>query len=415
MANEKSFLVGIKLQSEDLQEAQSSFEELTQLAYTAGASIFGHAFQNIKKIDPKYFIGFGKAQEISEEIKMNPVDLVIIDHDISPSQQNHLEELLGVKVLDRTGLILDIFAKRAKSREGKLQVELAQLSYLYPRLRGHGVLMSRLGGGIGTRGPGEMKLEVDRRKIRDRITYLKREIFSLKETRTMHRQKRQKVPIPIVAIVGYTNAGKSTLLNQLTHASVLAEDKLFATLDPTTRHLYLPGHQKILVTDTVGFIKRLPVQLVDAFKATLEEVVEADLLLHVIDLSHPDFEKQQEEVRSILDSLEVSRKPTLHVYNKIDKVSNLRTLFLKHERLHPFVTISAIQKENFDSLLEKISSFLSGFVTLIDIRIPIEDQKVLSQIHADGKVFDLKYYRWSIRVKAQVSQKMAEQLKKKYS
>ena len=410
--NEKAVLVAIEMPKESRADAALSFDELKHLAYTAGAQVIDQKFQHLKEIHPKYFIGKGKAEEIAESLKISHPDLVIFDHDLTPAQQSHLEELLEVRVVDRTGIILDIFAQRAKSKEGKLQVELAQLHYLYPRLKGHGVMLSRLGGGIGTRGPGEMKLEMDRRRIRDRISQLNREIKLLEKNRAMRREKRQSVPLPIITLVGYTNAGKSTLLNALTEAKVLAEDKLFATLDPTTRQLILPNHQHALVTDTVGFIQKLPVELVKAFKATLEEVTEADLIIHVIDLSHPEFEKQQNEVIKILDFLEASHKPILYVYNKIDVNLDYKHLFLTHRRLHPCVMISAEQKTNFPELLEKIQNLLSHFIEKVDIIVPLEDQKTLASIHEQGKVIEKKYLKTSVRVIAEVPPKFANWLKK---
>jgi len=387
--------------------------ELRQLAVTAGARVIGETVQNLKRIHSKFFIGTGKAKTILELIPLQKINIIIFDHNLSPSQQSHLEELFKIKVIDRTGLILDIFAKRARSREGKLQVELAQLSYLYTRLKGGGVEMSRLGGGIGTRGPGEMKREIERRVVRDRISLLKKEIQMIKRTRTMHRKKRQGVPIPIVALMGYTNSGKSTLLNQLTDSDVLVEDKLFATLDPTTRHVFLPNKQKILVTDTVGFIRKLPTQLIEAFRATLEEVTEADLLLHVIDISHPEFERQIEEVEETLKILDIMHKPTLYVYNKVDRVDDPRMIFLKHKRRHPFVIISASKRRNFEKLFEGIQAQLSSFLETIDVKIPIEAQKLLSQIYAQGEVLEKKFFKKSIRIKARVPHAMANQLRKK--
>jgi len=406
LVNEKALLVSLD---------GDSLKEIQELAYTAGAVVCEQVSQHLKRITPTYFMGEGKAKEIAQKVSEQGIQVVLIDEDLSPAQQNNLEELCGVKVIDRTGLILDIFAQRAQSQAGKLQVELAQLNYLLPRLTGHGVAMSRLGGGIGTRGPGETKLEYDRRKIRDRISVLKKELKNLKITRDMHRQKRQGVPLPIVTIVGYTNAGKSTLLNTLTASHVLAEDKLFATLDPTTRKLILPNHQKILLTDTVGFIKKLPVQLVEAFKATLEEVTEADVLLHVIDISQPNFEDQAREVLKILHELGVSKTPTLHVYNKIDACPKDQHVFLTRQRFHPFCVISAEQKIGLDVLLTKVQDLLTHFTEVIEVKLPMEDQKILSQIYSEGQVLEKKYLKNSIRIKASVSHKLANRLKQLYS
>ena len=415
MANrEKVYLVGIQRQAETRSQAERSLRELIQLTKTAGGEITGQTFQHIKRIDPTYFIGSGKVGELAKIVKEKSVDLVIIDDDLSPAQQAHLEQEIGVRMVDRTGLILDIFAHRAKSREGKLQVDLAQMIYLLPRLKGHGVLMSRLGGGIGTRGPGETKLEVDRRTIRDRISRLRSEISGVQKTRELHRSKRQGIPLPIVTLVGYTNAGKSTLLNSLSGANVLTEDKLFSTLDPTTRQVWLPNKQKCLLTDTVGFIKKLPVQLVDAFKATLEEVTESDLICHLIDVSDPEFEAKIDVVDDILHSLGASGTPVLYVYNKVDVSQDPRFIFLSHKRRHPYVMISAQQKINLGGLLEKIESQLSHFTETLELKIPIEDQKTIAHIFELGHVLEQRYFRKSVCLKVTMSKRMANLLRKQY-
>jgi GTP-binding protein HflX len=295
-----------------------SMEELASLADTAGVDVIDTMMQNLDVPDKKYFVGKGKAQEIRALAEATGSTTVIFDQELSGAQVRNLEETLDMKIIDRTQLILDIFAGRAKTREGILQVELAQLSYLLPRLSGHGKNLSRLGGGIGTRGPGETKLETDRRHIRDRITELKRQLDAVTAHRNLHRERRRKAGAVQVALVGYTNAGKSTLLRQLTQADVLAEDKLFATLDPTSRNLILPSGKEIILTDTVGFIQNLPHDLVAAFRATLEEAAEADLLLHVVDTSSPMRERQRKVVEEVLQELGAGGKPTLIVYNKID-------------------------------------------------------------------------------------------------
>jgi GTP-binding protein HflX len=295
-----------------------SMEELASLADTAGVDVIDTMMQNLDVPDKKYFVGKGKAQEIRALAEATGSTTAIFDQELSGAQVRNLEETLDMKIIDRTQLILDIFAGRAKTREGILQVELAQLSYLLPRLSGHGKNLSRLGGGIGTRGPGETKLETDRRHIRDRITELKRQLDAVTAHRNLHRERRRKAGAVQVALVGYTNAGKSTLLRQLTDADVLAEDKLFATLDPTSRNLILPSGKEIILTDTVGFIQNLPHDLVAAFRATLEEAAEADLLLHVVDTSSPMRERQRKVVEEVLQELGAGGKPTIIVYNKID-------------------------------------------------------------------------------------------------
>lgn len=300
-------------------DPQHSMAELVSLAETAGVEVISAIMQNKDVPDSKWFVGKGKAQEIREMAEQTDATTAIFDQELSGAQVRNLEEALDLKIIDRTQLILDIFAGRAKTREGILQVELAQLTYLLPRLSGHGVNLSRLGGGIGTRGPGETKLEMDRRHIRDRISELKRQLEAVVQHRVIHRERRRKSGVIQVALVGYTNAGKSTLLRQLTAADVLAEDKLFATLDPTSRGLALPSGKEVILTDTVGFIQNLPHDLVAAFRATLEEANEADLLLHVVDSSSPMRERQQKVVEEVLQELGAGGKPTLTVYNKIDQ------------------------------------------------------------------------------------------------
>lgn len=415
MANkEKAYLVGIQRPTESRPQAERSYLELVELTRTAGGEIAHQTFQSIKQIDPTYFIGSGKVQEIARFVEEKTVDLVIIDDDLSPAQQAHLENKIGIRIVDRTGLILDIFAQRARSRAGKLQVELAQMIYLLPRLKGRGVLMSRLGGGIGTRGPGETKLEVDRRTLRDRISKLRSEISELHKTLHLHRSKRQGIPLPIVTLVGYTNAGKSTLLNSLSGAGVLTQDMLFSTLDPTTRQIFLPNKQKFLLTDTVGFIKKLPVQLVDAFKATLEEVTESDLICHLVDLSDSEFETKMEVVDGILHSLGAGGRPILYVYNKIDISDDPRSIFLRHKRRHPFVMISAEKKINLGGLLEQIGAQLSHFTETVELKIPMEDQKTIAGIFETGQVLEQRYFKKTVRLKAILSRRMASLFKKRY-
>ena len=312
---EKAILVGIRDRYKKLSQVQNSLEELQRLTETAGAEVFSKVIQKINNYNPAYFIGQGKAEELAAIVKQEHLQSVIFDDDLTPAQQRNLEETIRARIVDRTKLILDIFAQRARTAEGKLQVELARLNYLLPRLTGKGVALAQqigVGGARGPmRGPGERKLEYDRRRIRDHISFLNKEINKIKEYRSLQRKTRQDVPLPIISLVGYTNAGKSTLLNNLTGAKVFVEDKLFATLDPTTRSFTLPNKQKVLFTDTVGFIRKLPHQLIAAFRATLEEVVQADILLHVIDASHPEYEQQMQTVEQVLKDLEVSGQPVI--------------------------------------------------------------------------------------------------------
>ena len=318
---ERAFLVAVAPKTERAWSIDSSLDELAQLAGTAGANVVGRAFQRLDNPNPATYVGKGKVAEIVAERQDHEYDVVLFDDELSPSQQRNLEDALGVKVIDRTALILDIFARRARTREGSLQVDLAQHEYLLPRLAGQWSHLERLGGGIGTRGPGETQLETDRRLIRTRISRLKSQLDEVMRHRALYRRRRAKTGIPVVALVGYTNAGKSTLMNALTGADVLAENRLFATLDPVTRRVSLPDGGFFLLTDTVGFIQKLPTQLVAAFRATLEELTDADLLLHVVDITHPNAAEQAETVERTLADLDVAEKPRLTVLNKIDSLS----------------------------------------------------------------------------------------------
>lgn len=316
---EVAVLVGLRRPQQSRWDAEDSLEELAQLAISAGATPAFRVLQERFLPNPRTLIGPGKAEEV-RAICEEGVDLVIFNDDLTGSQQRNLEGVLGRKVVDRTGLILDIFAQRARSKEGKLQVELAQLHYLLPRLTGRGVELSQLGGGIGTRGPGETQLEVDRRRIRRRIVKIEEDLEKVRRHRALLRRGRQKQALLTAAFVGYTNAGKSSLLNALAHAALPVADKFFATLDPIVRKVIVPGGRVILLSDTVGFIRKLPHQLVAAFKATLEEIRASDLLLHVIDISHPDWQNQAQAVTAVLEELGAGAKPLINVYNKIDKL-----------------------------------------------------------------------------------------------
>jgi GTPase len=357
---ETAFLVGVVRHRQSRWEAEDSLAELAQLARAAGAKVADAILQDRDRLDPRYLIGRGKAEEIRG--RCAGVDVVILDEELSGSQQRNLEKLLGRRVVDRTGLILDIFAQRAQTREGKLQVELAQLDYLLPRLAGAWSHLERLGGGIGTRGPGETQLESDRRRIKTRMAKIRRDLEQVRRHRALLRRPRRKIPFPIVALVGYTNAGKSSLMNALTRAGVTVRDQLFATLDPTLRRLTLPGHRVALLSDTVGFIRKIPHQLVAAFQATLEEVQEAELLLHVVDISHPHAELQQAAVEAVLAELGLAARPTVLVYNKIDRLGS-RPEF-------PWgpgsgrVATSAKTGAGLDDLRREIVTALNGAVTV---------------------------------------------------
>jgi GTP-binding protein HflX len=353
-----ALLVGVCRHPQARWEAEDSLAELEQLARSAGARVADAVLQERDRFDPRYLIGKGKAQEIRQ--RCAGVDLVILDEELSGSQQRNLEQLLGKRVVDRTGLILDIFAQRAQSREGKLQVELAQLDYLLPRLAGAWTHLERLGGGIGTRGPGETQLESDRRRVRTRMAKIRRDLEQVRRHRALLRRPRRKVPFPILALVGYTNAGKSSILNALTHAGVVVRDQLFATLDPTLRRLTLPDDRVALLSDTVGFIRKLPHQLVAAFQATLEEIQEAAVLLHVVDISHPHAEAQQAAVESVLGELGLADRLTILVFNKIDRLG--RSPFAWRPGSGR-VAISAKTGVGLDELRQEIVYCLNGSAT----------------------------------------------------
>lgn len=338
-----------------LSDWEQSLTELDRLADTAGADVVAAVTQKRDRPEAATYLGKGKAEEARDLASKLRADLVIADADLMPVQQRNLERIVGLPVIDRVGLILDIFAQRARSNEGKLQVELAQLSYMLPRLAGRGVLLSRLGGGIGTRGPGETKLEVDRRRIRHRMGVLKKQVKRIAASRGVQRRSRKKSGIPLVCLVGYTNSGKSTLFNALSGADVFVQDKLFATLDPTIRRARLPAGETILLSDTVGFIRNLPTQLIAAFRATLEEVTEADILIHLLDASHPDMLAQKAAVEATLAELEASDKTTICALNKSDLVQDKLSLQILAEKFQPAAAISAKTGEGLPGLLGLIA------------------------------------------------------------
>jgi len=384
--------------------------ELRSLATSSSAEVVGELVCNIKKPSPAYYIGKGKVADIALLARDKNADLVIFNNDLTGSQQKNLEDVVGLKTVDRTQLILDIFASRAKSSEGKVQVELAQLEYLLPRLIGSGVALSRLGGGIGTRGPGEQKLEVDRRRINDRIARLKSKLQKLTSQRSMRRKKRERFAVSSIAIIGYTNAGKSTLLNALTSARVVTEDRLFSTLDPTIRTFVLPDNQKILFADTVGFLNQLPHHLVEAFRATLEEVIEADILLHVMDASHPKVEAQNTAVHHVLEELKIENKPVIIALNKIDNLENIQTLRRLQRSFGGGIPVSALKRKGFDELTMCISERLSGLMTVVNIVLPHTQMKVLSVIYENGHVLDRQYKGDKIYIKAKIPIKLRDKL-----
>ena len=357
---ERALLITVDMHKREDWTAEERSIELAELAGSSGVKVIKNMIVKRHAPCPSHFIGSGKAEEIAAICITEKVKLVIFNNDLTGTQQKNLEKTIGVRVIDRTQLILDIFARRARSNEGKLQVELAQLMYMMPRLTGKSPELSRQGGGIGTSGPGEQKLEVDRRRIRDRIAKLKKELEGLGSRRGMMRKRREKFRIPSVAIVGYTNTGKSTLLNTITGSSVVVRDKLFATLDPTIRKLTTPDRREILFIDTVGFLKELPHHLIEAFKATLEEATEADLLIHLIDASHPKAKEQAEAVLKVLGGIDALGKPIITVLNKIDKVSPEEVVRLKG-LLGATAAISALNKEGLGDLVETITKSIPIF------------------------------------------------------
>ncbi len=381
---------------------EDSLEELKQLADTAGAEVVAKFLQKRPKPDPAFFIGKGKVQELALYVQQENIDLCIFDDELSPAQQRNIEQAMGVRVLDRTALILDIFAQRAHTNEGKLQVELAQLQYTLPRIMGKGLSLSRLGGGIGTRGPGETKLEVDRRRIRDRIAYIKDCISKVKNVRALHRAGRNKASVPTVSLVGYTNAGKSTLLNTLTNSDIYAKDQLFATLDPTTRQLDLPNKQQAILTDTVGFIQRLPHQLVAAFQSTLEEVVESDVLLHVIDVSHELYKEQSNAVYNVLEEIGAKDKTIITVYNKIDKLPEGSGLAERLAKEENSICISAKGRINLDKLLELIADNLKMKSVEEIFLVPYSDSAAASRLHDVGTVLEQEYLAEGTQMKVRL-------------
>jgi GTP-binding protein HflX len=395
---ERALLVGAQLKSQrDGWDIEDSLAELGQLARTAGLDVVGQTWQRLDHFNPATLVGTGKVEELVDLRHDLDGDVVIFDDELSPRQLRNLEEQFGddIKVLDRTSLILDIFAQHARTREGQLQVELAQYEYRLPRLtrawthlaRQAGGAAARGGtGGVGLRGPGETQLEVDRREIRRRISHVKSDLEQVRRHRALHRRQRRRAAIPVIAIVGYTNAGKSTLLNAVSDAGVLAEDKLFATLDPTTRRVVLPSGRDVLFTDTVGFIQKLPTELVAAFRATLEEISEADLILHVLDITHPNAWEQNDAVMETLADLGVAEQPMVVALNKIDQLSDLLLVDEWQSRLPNSLPISAIQGTGLESLLEKVGETLASELVYLTVQLPYDRGDLSALFYDQGMV-----------------------------
>lgn len=402
---ERVILVAVS--TDDNDDTIHSVEELSELVSTAGAVTVGTVIQNRENIHPGTYVGKGKIEEIREMIWEREATGVVCDDELSPAQLRNLEDALQIKVMDRTMVILDIFASRARTREGKIQVELAQLRYRAARLVGLRNSLSRLGGGIGTRGPGEKKLEIDRRLIHDRISVLKAELEDVKRHREVQRKQREGSGTLTLAIVGYTNAGKSTLLNRLTQAGILAEDKLFATLDPTTRALTLPGGEKVLLTDTVGFIRKLPHHLIDAFKSTLEEAKYSDVILHVVDCSNPQMDMQMHVVYETLRQLEVQGKEIVTVFNKIDRMD--ADVTCRDPKADFRVKISAKTGEGLDELLETIENILRSRRIYLEKIFPYAEAGKIQKIRAKGQLLSEEYTEEGIHVKAYVPAELFEE------
>ncbi len=413
---ERVLLVGVALKrpprtNGPVLPSRDSLNELEELAESAGAKIEGSLLQVRDSIDPATLVGRGKLDELRAEAQLRKVPLIIVDHDLTPVQLRNMEKGTDCRVIDRTQLILDIFATHARTREGQLQVELAQLNYLLPRLTGRGEELSRLGGGIGTRGPGEQKLETDRRRIRDRVRKIQNAIETVRRQRTTRRRARQAVPLGMIALVGYTNAGKSSLFNALTRAEVLTSSKMFATLDPTIRAIQLPSRRRVLLSDTVGFLRDLPPDLIAAFRATLEEVQEAALILHVTDISNPHHAEQDAEVLKVLRDLGVEDRPRIHVLNKIDRLSDEDRKLLTQSNGQQTVLTSAATGTGLENLLARVDAAMQvDPLVRLRLRMPVTDGRHFSLVQARGRVLHSEVVDGNFLLEAELPQSAARRL-----
>ncbi|MFW5998351.1 MAG: GTPase HflX [Halanaerobiaceae bacterium] len=398
--------LGIKEHALLIGEKKEEINELKRLSATAGIKVKKALYNNKQNIDPAYFIGKGKLNHIMKYINNNNINVVIFDDELSPAQHRNLSDALNTKIIDRTQLILDIFAQHAHTKESKIQVELAQLEYLLPRLKGKGTELSRLAGGIGTRGPGETKLEIDRRRIEKKIHRLKKQLKEIEKNRKTQRKNRKD---PLITLVGYTNAGKSTLMNLLTDADSKVADKLFATLDSTLRKMELPNGRNVILSDTIGFINRLPHQLVASFKATLEEIYNADILIHVIDINSEQIKEKIETVNEVLQDLEINNKKIVKVFNKIDMVNEEKVNTLK--LLYPdSIFISAAKEKGKDKLIKNLNQIIKKSMVTIKFEFPYEKAYLVEKIYEEGKVMKEKYLNDHIFLKASISNQLAQKL-----
>lgn len=422
LATERAFLVGYELPDEQrLVSIEDSLEELKQLALTAGLVVVGDTSQRLKRLNPKTLLGSGKIEEIKKLVHETVADIVLFDDELSPRHQRELEHFFGddVRVVDRTALILDIFAQHANTREGSLQVELAQYEYRLPRLTRAWTHLARQAGGgggragsvggVGLRGPGETQLEVDRRDIGRRIAHLRKQLEKVRAHRSRYRAQRKRAAIPTVALVGYTNAGKSTLLNQLSNANVLVADKLFATLDPTTRRVELPEGRQVLFTDTVGFIQKLPTTLVAAFQATLEEIAEADILLHLVDITHPNASAQAQAVRATLDEIQVVDLPMVTALNKIDLLPDPTSSLDRVDEFERAVPISALTGEGIQTLLSSIEFELYQSMSQVKVLLPYQAGQLISLFHELGRIDEIQHNDKAVMIEGRIPTRLASQ------